>query len=202
MCNCIFDVVEYVFFEKGVLYMLFVDIVQYVGVMCGVIYWYFVNKSELFDVMFDCVFLLIDELKWMLFDVLGGNLLEKVCQILIWCLFGVQCDLQLCCVFSILFMKCEYVVDMELLLQCNCVGMSEVLYMIDVDFVVVVGFKLLFEWFDMWCVMLMLYILVSGFVCDMLMLFDEIDVEQYVEKFVDGCFDMLCYSLVMLKDCD
>lgn len=49
--------------------------------------------------------------------------------------------------------------------------------MIDVDFVVVVGFKLLFEWFDMWCVMLMLYILVSGFVCDMLMLFDEIDVE-------------------------
>ena len=131
--NRILDAAEHVFFEKGVSHTSLADIAQHAGVTRGAIYWHFANKSELFDAMFDRVFLPIDELKRMPLDAPGGNPLEKIRQILIWCLLGVQRDAQLRRVFSILFMKCEYVADLEPLLQRNRAGMSEALHAIDAD---------------------------------------------------------------------
>ncbi|WP_241303780.1 TetR family transcriptional regulator [Burkholderia stabilis] len=192
--NRILDAAEHVFFEKGVSHTSLADIAQHAGVTRGAIYWHFANKSELFDAMFDRVFLPIDELKRMP--------LEKVRKILIWCLLGVQRDSQLRRVFSILFMKCEYVADMEPLLQRNRAGMSEALHAIDADLAVAVRLKLLPERLDTWRGTLMLHTLVSGFVRDMLMLPDEIDAERHAEKLVDGCFDMLRYSPAMLKEGD
>ncbi|MDF3085495.1 TetR family transcriptional regulator [Burkholderia sola] len=200
--NRILDAAEHVFFDKGVSHTSLADIAKHAGVTRGAIYWHFANKSELFDAMFDRVFLPIDELKQIPLDAPGGNPLEKVRQILIWCLLGVQRDPQLRRVFSILFMKCEYVADMGPLLQRNRAGMSEALHMIDADLAVAVGLKLLPERLDTWRAALMLHTLVSGFVRDMLMLPDEIDAEQHAEKLVDGCFDMLRYSPAMLKGGD
>jgi len=99
-------------------------------------------------------------------------------------------------------MKCEYVADMEPLLQRNRAGMSEALHAIDADLAGAVRLKLLPERLDTWRATLMLHTLVSGFVRDMLMLPDEIDAEQHAEQLVDGCFDMMRYSPAMLKTGD
>ncbi|KWI82987.1 TetR family transcriptional regulator [Burkholderia ubonensis] len=198
--NGILDAAEHVFFEKGVSHTSLADIAHHAGVTRGAIYWHFANKSELFDAMFDRVLLPIDELKKLPADAPGSNPLDKVRKILIWCLLGVQRDSQLRRVFSILFMKCEYVADLEPLLQRNRAGMSDALHAIDADLAMAVQLKLLPERLDTWRATLMLHALVSGFVRDMLMLPDEIDAEQHAEKLVDGCFDMLRYSPAMLKD--
>ena len=195
--NNILDAAEHVFFAKGVSHTSLSDIAQHAGVTRGAIYWHFANKAELFDAMFDRVLLPIDELKTMPVDAPGGNPLEKIRKILIWCLLGVQRDSQLRRVFSILFMKCEYVADMEPLLLRNRAGMSEALHAIDANLAMAVRMKLLPERLDTWRATLMLHALVSGFVRDTLMLPDEIDAEQHAEKLVDGCFDMLRYSPAM-----
>lgn len=197
--NRILDAAEHVFFEKGVSHTSLADIAQHAGITRGAIYWHFANKSELFDAMFDRVFLPIDELKRMPPDAPGADPLEKIRKILIWCLLGVQRDPQLRRVFSILFMKCEYVADLEPLLQRNRAGMSEALHALDADLALAVQLKLLPERLDTWRATLMLHTLVSGFVRDMLMLPDEIDAEQHAEQLVDGCFDMMRYSPAMLK---
>ena len=170
--NRILDDAEHVFFEKGVSHTSLADIAQQAGVTRGAIYWHFENKSDLFDAMFDRVFLPIDELKTQPPDAPGTNPLDKIRKILIWCLLGVQRDSQLRRVFSILFMKCEYVADMEPLLQRNRAGMSEALHKIEADLAAAVTLKLLPERLDTWRATLMLHTLVSGFVRDMLMLPD------------------------------
>lgn len=200
--NRILDAAEHVFFEKGVSHTSLADIAQQAGVTRGAIYWHFENKSDLFDAMFDRVFLPIDELKTQPPDAPGTNPLDKIRKILIWCLLGVQRDSQLRRVFSILFMKCEYVADMEPLLHRNRAGMSEALHKIEADLAAAVTLKLLPERLDTWRATLMLHTLVSGFVRDMLMLPEEIDAERNAEKLVDGCFDMLRYSPAMLRDED
>ncbi|MGS0893665.1 TetR family transcriptional regulator [Burkholderia stagnalis] len=200
--NSILDAAEHVFFEKGVSHTSLADIAQHAGVTRGAIYWHFANKSELFDAMCDRVFLPIDELKTLPSDAPGSNPLEKIRKILIWCLLGVQRDSQLRRVFSILFMKCEYVADLEPLLLRNRTGMREALHAIDADLAVAVRLELLPERLDTWRATLMLHTLVSGFVRDMLMLPDEIDAERHAEKLVDGCFDMLRCSPAMLKEGD
>ncbi len=198
--NRILDAAEHVFFEKGVSHTSLADIAQHAGVTRGAIYWHFANKSELFDAMFDRVLLPIDELKKAPADAPHADPLGNVRTILIWCLLGVARDPQLRRVFSILFMKCEYVADMEALLQRNRTGMSEALHNIEADLAAAVALKQLPERLDTWRATLMLHTLVSGFVRDMLMLPDEIDAEQHAVKLVDGCFDMLRYSPAMLRD--
>ncbi|CAN0623198.1 HTH-type transcriptional regulator TtgR [Burkholderia multivorans] len=200
--NRILDAAEHVFFEKGVSHTSLADIAQHAGVTRGAIYWHFANKSELFDAMFDRVLLPIDELKKAPADAPRADPLGNVRTILIWCLLGVARDPQLRRVFSILFMKCEYVADMEALLQRNRTGMSEALHNIEADLAAAVALKQLPERLDTWRATLMLHTLVSGFVRDMLMLPDEIDAEQHAVKLVDGCFDMLRYSPAMLRDAD
>jgi len=198
--NRILDAAEHVFFEKGVSHTSLADIAQHAGVTRGAIYWHFANKSELFDAMFDRVLLPIDELKKAPADALRADPLGNVRTILIWCLLGVARDPQLRRVFSILFLKCEYVADMETLLQRNRTGMSDALHNIEADLAAAVALKQLPERLDTWRATLMLHTLVSGFVRDMLMLPDEIDAEQHAVKLVDGCFDMLRYSPAMLRD--
>ncbi|WP_323122438.1 TetR family transcriptional regulator [Burkholderia alba] len=195
----ILDAAEHVFFEKGVSHTSLADIAQHAGVTRGAIYWHFANKSDLFDAMFDRVFLPIDELKSTP-SAPQTDPLGKIRKILIWCLLGVARDAQLRRVFSILFMKCEYVADMEPLLQRNRVGMSEALHNIEADLAQAVADGQLPASLDTWRATLMLHTLVSGFVRDMLMLPDEIDAERHAEKLVDACFDMLRLSPAMLKD--
>jgi TetR/AcrR family transcriptional regulator, acrAB operon repressor len=189
----ILDSAEHVFFEKGVSHTSLADIAQHAGVTRGAIYWHFANKGELFDAMFARVFLPIDELKSK-DSVARADPLGRIRKILVWCLLGVAREPQLRRVFSILFMKCEYVADLEPLLQRNRAGMSEALHNIDADLARAVADGDLPATLDTWRAALMLHTLVSGFVRDMLMLPDEIDAEQHAEKLVDACFDMLHLS--------
>ncbi len=195
----ILDGAEHVFFEKGVSHTSLADIAQHAGVTRGAIYWHFANKSELFDAMFERVFLPIDELKSK-DSVARADPLGRIRKILVWCLLGVARDPQLRRVFSILFMKCEYVADLEPLLQRNRAGMSEALHNIDADLARAVADGDLPATLDTWRAALMLHTLVSGFVRDMLMLPDEIDAEQHAEKLVDACFDMLRLSPALRRD--
>ncbi|MBI0327444.1 TetR family transcriptional regulator [Burkholderia plantarii] len=196
--NRILDAAEHVFFEKGVSHTTLADIAQHAGVTRGAIYWHFANKSELFDAMFDRVFLPIDELK-ATSDKPRADPLGRIRKILVWCLLGVARDSQLRRVFSILFMKCEYVADMEPLLQRNRAGMSEALHNLEGDLKQAVASGELPADLDTWRATLMLHSLVSGFVRDMLMLPDEIDAEQHAERLVDAVFDMLSLSPAMRR---
>lgn len=59
ICEQIIDVVECVFYRKGVFCIFLNDIVEEVGVIRGVIYWYFKNKYDVFVVMMEwyCLFM-------------------------------------------------------------------------------------------------------------------------------------------------
>ncbi|WP_186092420.1 TetR family transcriptional regulator [Burkholderia gladioli] len=164
--NGILDAAEHVFFEKGVSHTTLADIAQHAGVTRGAIYWHFANKGELFDAMFDRVFLPIDELK-ATSDKPRADPLGRIRKILVWCLLGVARDSQLRRVFSILFLKCEYVADLEPLLQRNRAGMSEALHNIEGDMKQAVADGELPADLDTWRATLMLHTLVSGFVRDM-----------------------------------
>lgn len=195
----ILDAAEHVFFDKGVSHTSLADIAQHAGVTRGAIYWHFANKSELFDAMFDRVLLPIDELKSATATP-SADPLGKIRQILVWCLLGVSRDPQLRRVFSILFMKCEYVADMEPLLLRNRRGMSDALHAIEADLAQAVANGQLPGNLDTWRATLLLHALVSGFIHDMLMLPDEIDAEQHAERLVDSCFDILRLSPAMHRD--
>lgn len=195
----ILDAAEHVFFEKGVSHTSLADIAQHAGVTRGAIYWHFASKSELFDAMFDRVLLPIDELKAGTGEP-HADPLGRIREILIWCLLGAARDPQLRRVFSILFMKCEYVADMGPLLQRNREGMRDALRNIEADLAQGVANGQLPADLDTLRATLMLHTLVSGFVRDMLMLPGEIDAERHAEKLVDGCFDMLRTSPAMRKD--
>jgi TetR/AcrR family transcriptional regulator, acrAB operon repressor len=190
----ILDAAEHVFFEKGVSHTSLADIAQHAGVTRGAIYWHFANKAELFDAMFERVFLPIDELKSKDRTVVRADPLGRIRTILVWCLLGVAREPQLRRVFSILFMKCEYVADLEPLLQRNRAGMSDALHNITADLAQAVANGELPADLDTWRGALLLHTLVSGFVRDMLMLPDEIDAEQHAEQLVDACFDTLRLS--------
>jgi TetR/AcrR family acrAB operon transcriptional repressor len=198
----ILDAAEHVFFEKGVSHTSLADIAQHAGVTRGAIYWHFTNKADLFDAMFDRVLLPIDALKNGPAGAACADPLGKVRTILTWCLLGVARDPQLRRVFEILFMKCEYVADLEPLLQRNRAAMSDALRKIEADLAAAVARGQLPTRLDTRRATLMLHTLVSGFVRDMLMLPDEIDAERHAEKLVDGCFDMLRLSPAMLRDDD
>ncbi|WP_179403471.1 TetR family transcriptional regulator [Burkholderia guangdongensis] len=198
----ILDAAEHVFFEKGVSHTSLADIAQHAGVTRGAIYWHFTNKADLFDAMFGRVMLPIDALKNDPAGAACPDPLGKVRKILTWCLLGVARDPQLRRVFEILFMKCEYVADLEPLLQRNRAGMSDALSKIEVDLKAAVARGQLPARLDTRRATLMLHTLASGFVRDLLMLPDEIDAERHAEKLVDGCFDMLRLSPAMLRDED
>ncbi|KAF1026468.1 MAG: HTH-type transcriptional regulator TtgR [Burkholderia plantarii] len=191
--NRILDAAEHAFFEKGVSHTSLADIAHDAGVTRGAIYWHFENKIDLFDAMFSRVFLPIDELKASPVAP-HENPLTRVRQILVWCLLGVARDSQLRRVFSIMFMKCEYVGDMEPLLQRNRAGMSDALRSIEADLKQAIANGELPADLDAWRATLLLHALVSGFIRDMLMLPDEIDAEQHAERLIDACFDTLRLS--------
>ncbi|KVE23653.1 TetR family transcriptional regulator [Burkholderia singularis] len=195
----ILDAAEHVFFEKGVSHTSLADIARHAGVTRGAIYWHFASKSELFDAMFDRVLMPLDELKADTGKTLADPL-GRVREILTWCLLGAARDPQLQRVFSILFMKCEYVADMGPLLERHRAGMLDALNNLEADLAQAVANGQMPADLDTWRASLMLHTLVSGFVRDMLMLPNEIDANCHAEKLVDACLDMLRTSASMRRD--
>ncbi|KYW90975.1 TetR family transcriptional regulator, partial [Burkholderia mallei] len=115
-----------------------------------------------------------------------GDRLGRIGESLIWCLLGAARDPQLRRVFSILFMKCEYVADMGPLLQRNREGMRDALRNVEADLAQGVANGQLPADLDTWRATLMLHTLVSGVVRDMRMLPGEIDAGRHAGKLVDG----------------
>ncbi|MEN2473463.1 MULTISPECIES: TetR family transcriptional regulator [Burkholderia] len=196
--NKLLDAAELVFFEKGVSHTTLEDIAQRAGLTRGAIYWHFKHKSNLFDAMLERVQLPIDELKKMS-DRSKINPILRLRKILVGCLLGVTRDPQLNRVFSILFLKCEYMGETDPMFLRAKISTSEILEQLQQILISAIEKKQLPERLDTWRSALMLHTFVCGFVRDMLILPDTIDAEKHARKLIDGCIDMLRYSRAMRK---
>jgi len=109
----ILDAAERVFFEKGVSRTSLADIAQAAGVTRGAIYWHFENKGDVFNAMIERVALPLDELKAASIAPDEPDPLGRIRDLCVLCLRNTATDAQRHRVFDILFLKCEFIEDME-----------------------------------------------------------------------------------------
>ena len=109
----ILDAAEQVFYEKGVSHTSLADVAQAAGVTRGAIYWHFDNKGDLFNAMIERVALPLDELKAASTDPDETDPLGRIRDLCVLCLRNTATDTHRHRVFDILFLKCEFIEDME-----------------------------------------------------------------------------------------
>ncbi|WP_206997459.1 TetR family transcriptional regulator [Trinickia mobilis] len=190
----ILDAAEHVFFEKGVSRTSLGDIAQQASVTRGAIYWHFANKGDLFTEMFDRVLLPLDELGAASLDPQEPDPLGRLKEIVNWCLRSTATDPQRRRVFDILFLKCEFVEDMGPVMARHQTNMRDGLQKIEGGLKNAVSKGQLPADLDTQKAATILHAFVGGFLRDMLILPDKIDIAAHSEQLVDACFDMLRYS--------
>ena len=190
----ILDAAGHVFFEKGVSRTSLGDIAQHAGVTRGAIYWHFANKGDLFTAMFDRVLLPLDELGAASLDPQEADPLGRLKEIVNWCLRSTATDPQRRRVFDILFLKCEFVEDMGPVMARHQTNMRDGLQKIEGGLKNAVSKGQLPADLDTQKAATILHALVGGFLRDMLILPDKVDIATHSEQLVDACFDMLLYS--------
>jgi TetR/AcrR family transcriptional regulator, acrAB operon repressor len=190
----ILDAAEHVFFEKGVSRTSLGDIAQYAGVTRGAIYWHFANKGDLFTEMFDRVLLPLDELGAASLDPQEADPLGRLKEIVNWCLRSTATDPQRRRVFDILFLKCEFVEDMGPVMARHQTNMRDGLQKIEGALKNAVSKGQLPADLDTQKAATILHAIIGGFLRDMLILPDKVDIATHSEQLVDACFDMLLYS--------
>jgi TetR/AcrR family transcriptional regulator, acrAB operon repressor len=190
----ILDAAEQVFFEKGVSRTSLGDIAQQAGVTRGAIYWHFANKGDLFTEMFDRVLLPLDELGAASLDPQEADPLGRLKEIVNWCLRSTATDPQRRRVFDILFLKCEFVEDMGPVMARHQTNMRDGLLKIEGGLKNAVSKGQLPAELDTQKAATVLHAIIGGFLRDMLILPDKVDIATHSEQLVDACFDMLLYS--------
>ena len=110
----ILDAAEWVFSEHGVARRTLEDVAMRAGFTRGAIYGHFRNKVELFVAMTDRVMLPMEMLVLASADAEEPDPLGKIRQLLVFCLRRTAVEPHSRRVFEVLFTKCEYTRDMDL----------------------------------------------------------------------------------------
>ncbi|MFT4439249.1 TetR family transcriptional regulator [Caballeronia sp. 15715] len=110
----ILDAAEWVFSEHGVARTTLEDVAMRAGFTRGAIYGHFRNKVELFVAMTDRVMLPMEMLVLASADAEEPDPLGKIRQLLVFCLRRTAVEPHSRRVFEVLFTKCEYTRDMDL----------------------------------------------------------------------------------------
>jgi TetR/AcrR family acrAB operon transcriptional repressor len=192
--NRILDAAEHVFFEKGVSRTSLCDIARHAGFTRGAIYWHFANKGDLFTAMFDRVLLPLDELAAASVDPQEADPLGRLKEIVTWCLRSTATDPQRRRVFDILFLKCEFVEDMGPVMVRHQTNMREGIEKMEAGLKNAVSKGQLPADLDTRRAATMLHAFIGGFLREMLILPETIDVKAHSKQLVDACFDMLRFS--------
>jgi TetR/AcrR family acrAB operon transcriptional repressor len=112
--NRILDAAERVFAEHGVARTTLEDVAVQAGFTRGAIYGHFRNKVELFVAMTNRVMLPMEMLVLASVDAEEPDPLGKIRQLLVFCLGKTAVEPHSRRVFEVLFTKCEYTRDMDL----------------------------------------------------------------------------------------
>jgi TetR/AcrR family transcriptional regulator, acrAB operon repressor len=112
--NRILDAAERVFAEHGVARASLEDVAMRAGFTRGAIYGHFRNKGELFIAMTNRVMLPMEMLVAASVDAEEPDPLGRIRQLLVFCLAKTAVEPHSRRVFEVLFTKCEYTRDMDL----------------------------------------------------------------------------------------
>ncbi|GAB2888428.1 TetR family transcriptional regulator BpeR [Paraburkholderia jirisanensis] len=113
----ILDAAEVTFFEHGFAQTSLAQIAEHAGLTRGAIYGHFRNKGEVFNAMAERVKLPMEMLVAATFDPLEADPLGRVRDLFMFCLAKAAIEPHSRRVFEVLFTKCEYNDDMQLVIE-------------------------------------------------------------------------------------
>lgn len=113
----ILDAAERVFYDKGVSNTSLEDIANDANVTRGAIYWHFKNKIEIFEAMHERVHQPISEMFMQVIANKSGHSLKTLQDVCVNFILDLSRDKQRHRVYSIFFLKCEYAMEMQPLID-------------------------------------------------------------------------------------
>ena len=192
--NQILDAAERVFSERGVSRTSLADIAEAASVTRGAIYWHFKDKADLFCEMVARVTMPMEDAPCQINPALEANPLASIRAMLTGILQRTSGDVQARRVFHIVFHKCEYVDEMELVWKRFSEMQAGCLSRLEQGLIRAQKLKQLPAGLDARRTALGLHALVDGLISNWVMDPDtmppESDAGQVIDVFLDGILHM------------
>lgn len=193
--NLILDTAERIFADKGVSRTSLADVANAAGVTRGAIYWHFKNKVDLFNAMCDRIRLPMETMiegctaTWG--DAAPLKRIHEICTLV---LVETARNPHRRRVLDILFHKCEYTDEMNLVRERQQEACAEGRERIEHDLREAVDKGELPADLDTRRSAVLLHAMVCGVMGDWLFMPDSFDIEHEAANMVSGFFDMLRHS--------